>query len=168
MCWRCCDKYERKIFRLIFPYIDLFVTVCAVKLAVRDLKSCYHKIEDTPTSHLRSSHSWQPFFLPFFLPSWQPAHANFTPSSISVQKHWIPQKSEIFVNFWEFWPLLYCGFKCAASILTVWSRFDRWRSLCKKLLNDSLCVFHRWEEPSSATYKPRTYCSSTTQRFSNT
>ena len=156
MCWRCCDKYERKIFRLIFPYIDLFVTVCAVKLAVRDLKSCYHKIEDTPTSHLCSSHSWQP------------GHANFTPSSISVQKHWIRQKSEIFVNFWEFWPLLYCGFKCAASILTVWSRFDRWRSLCKKLLNDSLCVFHRWEEPSSATYKPRTYCSSTTQRFSNT
>ena len=156
MCWRCCDKYERKIFRLICPYIDLFVTVCAVKLAVRDLKSCSHKIEDTPTSHNRSSHSWQP------------APANSTPSSISVQKHWIRQKSEIFVNFWEFWPLLYCGFKCAASILTVWSRFDRWRSLCKKLLNDSLCVFHRWEEPSSATYKPRTYCSSTTQRFSNT
>ena len=37
-------------------------------------------------------------------------------------------------------------------------RFDAWRRLCKKLLNDSLCVFHPWEEPSSGTYNPTTYC----------
>ena len=41
-------------------------------------------------------------------------------------------------------------------------RFDLWRRLWKKLLNDSLCVFHRWEEPSSATYNPTTYCTAPT------
>lgn len=47
------------------------------------------------------------------------------------------------------------------------SRFDPpLRRLCKKLLNDSLCVFHRCEDPSSATYNPTTYCSAPVNTFS--
>ena len=49
------------------------------------------------------------------------------------------------------------------------SRFDPpLRRLCKKLLNDSLCVFHRCEDPSSATYNPTTYCSAPVNTFSLT